>query len=238
MIIGIFSDIHGNLVALQQCLSLFKTMGVSRILFLGDSVGYYPDGDVVLSKLSSLSVECICGNHDAMLLGKLPIDKNRDEIYGLRQQQKSIKKENRDFLQSWPLQREIYVNNINILMVHASPWDPLQEYIYSDMDFSRFEKMPYDVIFLGHTHRPFIKKIGHTVIVNVGSCGLPRDQGDLLSCAIMDTNSGIIKIIREKLDMELVLNKYVHIHPEILLCLKRKATISIVSIRLGENING
>lgn len=238
MIIGIFSDIHGNLIALEQCLLLFNRLGVEKSFFLGDAVGYYPDGDLVLSRLSSLTIECICGNHDAMLLGKLPIDSKKDEIYGLKKQEKYIEKQNIEFLQGWALKREISINNRHILMVHGSPWDPLREYIYPDADFRCFENLPYDVIFLGHTHRPFIKKVGHTVVVNVGSCGLPRDQGDLLSFAIMDTTSGTINIVREKLDVDLLLNKYANVHPNVLQCLARKATMPIVGTRVGENTNG
>lgn len=236
MMIGIFSDVHGNLIAFEQCLSLFNRLGVEKSFFLGDAVGYYPDGNLVLSGLSRLSIDCICGNHEAMLLGRLPINGNRDEIYGLKKQQEQLEQHNIEFLQDWALKREFSIDNRHILMAHGSPWDPLSEYIYPNADFCRFDNLPYDVIFLGHTHRPFIKKIGQTVVVNVGSCGLPRDQGDLLSCAIMDTYSGQINIIRQKIDNNLVLTRYQNLDPSIIKCMHRKETEPVVGTMLGADI--
>jgi putative phosphoesterase len=238
MIIGIFSDAHGNLLAFEQSIRLFNRLGVERLFFLGDAVGYYPDGDVILSQLERLSVQCICGNHDAMLLGKLPIDRMKDEVYGLEEQKQSIGKKHIEFLQSWPLRREVLIDKINVLMVHGSPSNPLNEYIYPNSDVEYFEKSSYDMIFLGHTHRPFIKKIGKTTVVNVGSCGLPRDQGDLLSIAILDTITRKVSIVHEKLDIALLKTKYTQVHSSVLQCLDRKATNSVVCTRLGENAIG
>lgn len=228
MIIGVFSDAHGNFLAFEQCLQLLNTLAVDKMFFLGDAVGYCPDGELVLSRLNSLAVECILGNHDAMLLGKLPLDSQRDTIYGVDRQRKKISQKNMDFLANWPQQRSFSINNSNILMVHGSPWDVSQGYVYPDSDMSIFVDLPYDVVFLGHTHRPFIRKVGNVKVVNVGSCGLPRDQGNLLSCALYDTDTGVVKIVRKYFDVEKVCNKYPEIHPDTYQCLHRIAKNEII----------
>ena len=43
---------------------------------------------------------------------------------------------------------------------------------------------------MGHTHYPFVKKIGKTIIINPGSVGQPRDEGGNSSWALVDFNTG------------------------------------------------
>ena len=46
---------------------------------------------------------------------------------------------------------------------------------------------PCDAVTMGDTHRPFIAHNREEMrIINVGSCGIPRDQGDLLAFATYD----------------------------------------------------
>ena len=82
-----------------------------------------------------------------------------------------------------------------MLFVHGSPRDPLNGYVYPDTEMDSFEKLPYDAIFMGHTHRSFIKKAGEKIIANVGSCGLPRDVDNKLTVVLYDTtkNEAFIK---------------------------------------------
>lgn len=234
MIIGIFSDVHGNFPALEQCLNLLDTLEADKLFFLGDAVGYCPDGELILSHLKSLSVECILGNHDAMLLEKLPIDIQKDKIYGINRQRKILSQKNVDFLESWPLQRTFSINGVKILLVHGSPWDTYQGYVYPDSNINFFADLPYDIVFLGHTHRPFIRTVGNVKVVNVGSCGLPRDQGNLLSCAIYNTDTGIVKIVRKYFDVQTVCDKYPEIHQDVYSCLHRTENKDIIGEVIGD----
>jgi diadenosine tetraphosphatase ApaH/serine/threonine PP2A family protein phosphatase len=74
--------------------------------------------------------------------------------------------------------------------------DPLQGYVYPDSDLAPFHGLPHDVVLMGHTHRPFAALSGTVKVVNVGSCGLPRDVGNLASCATYDTSSRDCEILR------------------------------------------
>jgi hypothetical protein len=62
--------------------------------------------------------------------------------------------------------------------------------------------------------------------VNVGSCGLPRDQGNLGSFGILNTKSGKCEILRFKLDKSEIVNnlKGKKIHPSVLKLLERDST--------------
>ena len=79
--------------------------------------------------------------------------------------------------------------------VHGGPQDPLNQCIYPD---SCLEDISADhsFLFMGHTHRPFIRRNGTRTFVNVGSCGLPRDNGVLGSFCLFDEINGLVDIIR------------------------------------------
>ncbi|QNI75216.1 putative phosphoesterase domain protein [Synechococcus sp. MVIR-18-1] len=49
---------------------------------------------------------------------------------------------------------------------------------------------------MGHTHHPFIRSNNGTTFVNVGSCGLPRDDGRYGAACLYNPISQDLKIIR------------------------------------------
>ena len=82
---------------------------------------------------------------------------------------------------------------------------------------------------MGHSHYPFSKKSGPVTVVNVGSCGLPRDHSSLLSCVIFNTDSMELKIIRLPFDIEELLDKYKNqIHSSVIDKLKVKTNTNVI----------
>lgn len=186
MKIGVLSDVHGNLDAFEACLA---DMGpVDALLFGGDLLGYYFEGPRILRRLRELGAICLAGNHDLAFLSHLgrtpPSDlpmPGRDEYrrrYGpsLELAEKELTSEELDFLAALPPQRTLSLGGKTILHVHGSPWRPADEYVYPDFPaFERFDTVQADVVLMGHTHRPFLREQGGRWIINVGSCGQPRD---------------------------------------------------------------
>ncbi|MCY3160239.1 metallophosphatase family protein, partial [Acinetobacter baumannii] len=116
----VLSDIHGNWPALQAVLEAAPSF--DGVLFLGDAVGYYPDGDRVLDWLMEVEAQCVWGNHDAWLLAldRLPQEGVVLEI--LSWQRRRLSQRHLDFLSSWPWQKEVE----GVLLVHGSPCDPME----------------------------------------------------------------------------------------------------------------
>lgn len=198
-------------------------MAVERIFFLGDVVGYFPNPVPAIELLRSVEAVCLLGNHDAMLTERLKLDKERDVVYLIEQSKRNIPRPYMEEMMSWLPYLQLHLDDKKILMVHGSPWNPLTDYIYPDADLRAFSRLPYDVVFMGHTHRPFIRKAGRVLVVNVGSCGLPRDQGNLASCAVYDTKTGECTIQRLPFDADGLINRYGDtIHPSVVSCLRRR----------------
>lgn len=224
MKIGIFSDTHANAHATTQCLTLFDTFCTEKVFHLGDAVGYYPDADAVVDLLEKKGAVCLRGNHEAMLFGDIQVRQDAAPIYRLNNCREKLKEDFLERMKWWPSMIEQQIDGRKLLFVHGSPWNSTSEYIYPDADLGRFESLSHDAIFMGHTHRPFLSVVGKTKIVNVGSCGLPRDQGDLGSCAIYDTLTGRCEIIRFRLDVKKIIEQYGRTTDKLVIdCLRRES---------------
>ncbi len=228
MKIGVFSDVHGNFIAFSHCMHLFMELGVERLYFLGDAVGYLPEAHMVLEGLQQNQVQCLKGNHEAMLLGELPYTQQRERIYRLEQANAALQAGQREYVARWPQSREVKFGESRVLLLHGGIADPLIQYVYPDSSMEQFRTMEYDMVFMGHTHHPFIAEVEGKRIVNVGSCGLPRDQGNMLSFALYDTDSDSCEIVRSQINIEQVLERYSDIDDSVKACLRRIAQKAIV----------
>lgn len=89
---------------------------------------------------------------------------------------------------------------------HAAPRDPLYEYLNGDADEAIWRAAVGKLaereawLFLGHTHRPFVRRIGRLTVVNPGSLGMPVD-GDSRGCYAVWEN-GEISLKRIGYDVE------------------------------------
>ncbi|HEV8599974.1 MAG TPA: metallophosphoesterase family protein [Gemmatimonadales bacterium] len=224
MIMGLLSDAHGNAEALEGCLDAIERQGAERIYFLGDAVGYFPEENAVLELLRSREAICIRGNHEAMLLGKLTIPEPRDTVYRLADASTRLHDRHRAWMQDWPDRLELSLDGCRVLLVHGSPADPIQGYLYPDSDLTPLRELPFDLVAMGHTHRPFLTSAGPVTVMNVGSSGMPRDVGNLASCARYDTKTGAAEILRVPFDASGLARRWGdRIDPSAAACLRRVA---------------
>jgi len=238
MRLGFLSDAHGNPLGLTRCLAALKTLHVDAIYFLGDAVGYLPGEVEVLELLAAARATCILGNHDAMVLGLLPSLPGKEPAYRHLPALIRLGASGLDALRLWPHRLQIEVDNRKLLLVHGDPYNPLEAYCYPDSDLSRFADLPHDVVFCGHTHRPFVRYAGEVMVVNVGSCGLPRDQGDSPSFATYDTLTGQALVHRVRVAPHQTLAQFEPvnkegIHPSVRSCLERQSFGPLVGQFVG-----
>ncbi|WP_407649179.1 metallophosphoesterase family protein [Devosia algicola] len=127
-------------------------------------------------------------------------------------------------MRAWPRQREVLCDGYKLLLVHGSALDPTNGYVYPWSDHTVFADVDADVIAMGHTHRPFVAKVGGTTLLNVGSCGLPRDIGNVASCASFDSDTGECSVHRVRVDTPKLLARVASPHQDVLKCLDRRAS--------------
>jgi len=206
MRIVVFSDVHANLVALEAALA--HAGPADAYWFLGDAVGYGPDPNAVLERLRALpNCRCLLGNHDAAVVGQLPLDWfHRDAQRALTWTREVLTPENQAFLR----RLEPRLDFDEVILAHGSPRDPLEEYLLSDTAARtnlRLMDTPY--AFIGHSHIPLawvrrgdqdiqlVRPVGGDfgdemalppggAIFNPGSVGQPRDGDPRSAYAVYD----------------------------------------------------
>ena len=73
MRVAVLSDVHANLHALEAVLADVDAGGFDELWFLGDLVGYGPRPNHCVAVLRERATACLAGNHDLVVLGKIPM---------------------------------------------------------------------------------------------------------------------------------------------------------------------
>ncbi len=205
MQMAIISDIHSNLPALREVLREIKGM---QIFCCGDLVGYAAFPNEVIEVVKKNKIISILGNHDYATITGDTSWFNPAAAAAIRWTREEIRKENLDFLDSLP---RFYEGDF--YMVHGSPRNELDEYVSEDCPedelLSFFRYTFKDTMILGHTHKPFIKKLGDRLIFNPGSVGQPRDLDQRAAYAVLDTAAKKAEIKRVEYDIDEAANAIV-----------------------------
>lgn len=192
MKIGIVSDIHADAGALRRVLDDMPATDV--LLCPGDAISEYRFCPDTVALLQRHDVQCIQGNHEIVLFG------GRNPAY-LEKCRATFSAESLAFLAEAPLSRTFDFDGASVLMVHASPWEPYEEYIYPGSPrLDDFAALPYDMVCYGHTHVPLVHRAGDVTVINPGSCSQPRDRDRRGAYAVFDTRTGQAAVHRVALD--------------------------------------
>lgn len=223
--IAVFSDVHGNLPALEVVLKDIEHRGIHQKFCLGDLVDFAPWGNEVIERIKSLNIPCLMGNHDERIafdLSVFPLSKHSEEetkarFIAIDHSKKYIKTENKIFLRELPfylkLNYKVGNKHWNIQLVHSS-LETNDTYLYeteSDEVFMKqLEESKSDLIVMGHTHLSFKKQFENKKwAVNCGSVGRSKEENRLASYLILTlTEERIIpEIIQLSYPIEEVVQK-------------------------------
>ena len=205
MRIGIISDLHCDLQALETALSELR--GVDQVICAGDLNLQYRFSNEISEIIQRWQMPVVRGNHDTAILSSSGV---------MLRNSGQIKPENLAHLQRIPLMLEWAIDGKKVMMMHTSPLDPTggenggragvllpgegdrlappqlaagsQNGMVAggtgdNSAAGRLEKIPNDqlpeakadVLIVGHTHRPLITWVNNTLLINPGSLGQPRD---------------------------------------------------------------
>lgn len=181
MRIGIIADVHCNHEALR--IALDRMGDVDELLCAGDAVYQFRFSNDVMELLRGRGARYVLGNHEDVLLGK----------WGERARSADwVRRDALAYMASQPSSIETVVGGKRLLMVHGSPYEPHNEYIYpNSASLSRFAELETDYVVLGHTHYQMAQRVGRALVINPGSAGEARDPRNAfrLSYAVLDTSS-------------------------------------------------
>lgn len=213
MKVAVLSDIHANLAALETVIDHIDAWGPDQVIVAGDIINRGPRPAECLNILLGLSKsngwKLIKGNHEDYVISQSqstltphnPIFEVHKASYW------TYLKLNKDVSQisKLPFQHQLNQSDaVDARFVHASMRGN-RDGIYPETSDDELELQlgnPPDLFCVGHTHRPFIRNIGKTLVVNAGSVGLPFDADPRSSYAQLTYTRGEwnAKIIRLKYD--------------------------------------
>jgi len=207
-VFAIISDIHANVEALNVAFADIDRRSIKQVYCLGDIVGYGASPAECLDMVIERCAVALCGNHDQAVLYE-PTNFNvgaERAAYWTRQvlenePNKARRNKRWEILGRLPASFE----DKGLLMVHASPRRPVNEYIFPEdvytnpskimANFERLQEQ-HKACVVGHTHVPglflddpyfdppselpdvnlYTITDDEKAIINVGSIGQPRDH--------------------------------------------------------------
>ncbi|AXG08499.1 metallophosphoesterase family protein [Haloplanus rubicundus] len=205
MRVGLISDIHANLPALEAVLDDMPP--VDDIICAGDVVGYNPWPRECLERVRAVSSLVVQGNHDRNVETPHRYEHNEMAHAGLELAQKELTDEQREWLAELPLRMEFAEDAYRLVHSHPDP-NRLGSYVRP----AQFPKMrpyldEYDGIVLGHTHVQHEATIDGRLIVNPGSVGQPRDHDERAAYAVLDTAADEVELRRVQYDINRVITR-------------------------------
>lgn len=194
MKIAIISDIHANFDALQAFPEDYDELWV-----LGDLVNYGPQPSEVVDRVMKTAKIIVRGNHDHAIassenLSWKPRWREASEAM-TRYTRATLTERQRTFLNSLPLHSTVDREGVSFFLTHATPSNPLHGRLLPEsVEWAReIEIAGANVLLVGHSHLPFIRKLGEVLILNPGSIGQPRHGDPCASYAIWNNGKCALK---------------------------------------------
>ncbi len=202
MLVGLISDVHGNVPALEAVLADMPSVDV--VVCAGDIVGYNPWPSDCVEIVREIADVTVMGNHDRMV--RTPHQySNPLARAGLEFAAEQLSDEQRSWLAERP--RKVAFASDQYLLVHDHP-SIRDRYVYP----TEFETLPrylddYRGLVLGHTHMQHEETIDDRLLINPGSVGQPRDGDARAAYAVLDTDRGDVELRRVQYDIDRVISK-------------------------------
>ncbi len=145
---------------------------VSRVLVVSDTHGYDANLLFLLREMGDFDMMIHCGD----------LEGSENRIRSVAQCTCKMVRGNNDFLTEAPKNNEFEINGYKVWMTHGHYH---RIYYGYDTIFQEAAGRGAQLVFCGHTHRPFIETRGGITVVNPGSLSYPRQENHRPTYVIM-----------------------------------------------------
>ena len=203
--LAVFSDVHGNLLALEAVRKAVRAAAPDAILVAGDLVMNGPEPAATVDALRELEAAgalIVQGNTDVAVAdfdyaAAFPhfTDGVPDAFQAAAEwAHDALGDERLDWLRRLPAERRIRAEDDTLVLVtHASPGSQTAGFdaaLDASVVLERLSRTDARIICCGHTHIPEVRDFGWKVIVNDGSAGYVFDANPTASWALVDVVDG------------------------------------------------
>jgi putative phosphoesterase len=181
MRVGLVSDIHGNLLALDAVLAELEHERLDRLVCLGD-ICFGPQAHECLARIRDVGCPVVLGNWDSWSINGFP---PADDPVGIMLYEigawwaQQLTPDDHAFVGTFVPTLELPLEGSRMLCFHGSP-QSFSDWIFAttpdDELETMFDGVDAPVLVGGHTHLQLLRRFGHALIVNPGSIGQPFSQ--------------------------------------------------------------
>jgi len=209
MKIGIVTDIHNNLIALNTVLEYFAQQNCDKVVCCGDIIGIGPYPEETVQRVMMVeNLIAVRGNHEGYLIDGMPTEFPNEEHMDYREtlhhkwEHDRLSESSIAFLKALPKQTKISVGKYDLTVMHYCMNDEghYVNFIPNPSEHDVVNMMAdihSDIIIVGHDHGRSICNTDNKWYVNVGSLGCPGRDGNI-------ARAGILTIENDNVDIEQV----------------------------------
>jgi len=203
--LAVFSDVHGNHLALEAVRAEIAAAAPDAILVAGDHVLNGPEPAAVIDGLRELEAAgalIVQGNTDVAVAdfdfaAAFPwySEGVPDALVAAAEwAHDAVGDERVDWLRRLPAERRLRTDDDTLVLAcHASPGSQtagFDQALDANVTIERLARTDARVILCGHTHLPEVRDLGWKIIVNDGSAGYVFDGDPTASWALVDIAAG------------------------------------------------
>ena len=208
MRIGLISDVHANVLALEAVLGELKRKGATLVLCLGDLVGYGPAPNETLDLLRASDVMCTLGEADERIAYGFATRATRAGVADqtIEWTRTVIEARHVEWLRGLPVQRRIETPAGRLRWFHGSPEDPADRInLHQDpVTLARLlNRQRCTILSCGGSHVPYFRKIASAGwVINPGSVGLSLNGEPGADYALLVIEGNEVEIRMDKVEYD------------------------------------
>ncbi|WP_435117365.1 metallophosphoesterase family protein [Halolamina sp. C58] len=200
MQLGVISDVHGNLPALERVLDAMPS--VDLLVCAGDVVGYNPWPAACVDAVRDRGIPTVQGNHDRAVASGDAVGFNGMAKAGVDHARDQLDAGAIGWLGALPTERRVADGRVKI--VHGHPDDP-DHYTYP-REFTPDLLDGEALLIMGHTHVQHHAVFDEGIVLNPGSVGQPRDRDPDAAYAVVDLDDRSVEEHRVSYDVDRVVD--------------------------------
>lgn len=202
MRIAVISDIHGNHVALEECLRHLETQRIDRYVFLGDYLGEFPYQQKTMELLYKLNDTENClfirGNKEDYWLNRrndtdCEWENGNSSVAAMKYNYENLYERDFRFFEEMPISAGIEIDGMPpLLFCHGTPYSNNAKLLPdNDSTDELLLSITEKYVICGHTHVQRCFYSNETRVINVGAIGVALSgKGRVAQYVILDSASG------------------------------------------------
>jgi putative phosphoesterase len=208
VILGIISDVHANVVALEAVLEVLKREGATTIICLGDLVGYGPSPNETIDLIRKEGVMCTLGATDEIIAfdfarSHRPREGVADKT--LEWTRTVIEPRHVEFLRTLPVQLRFTTPAGRLRFFHGSPSQPANRLNLNQDTMGLMKLLDENrcrILSCGGSHVPYYRQVPNGWVVNPGSVGLSLNGEPGADYALLKIEENKVEVAMDKVEYD------------------------------------